>query len=51
MGIFDLFGKEPKTRNERIGLTQFEDIKPTEQTTDKNGPVAVFSPTSYSECR
>ena len=49
MGIFDLFGKEPKTRNERIGLTQFEDIKPTEQTTDKNGPVAVFSPTSYSD--
>jgi cell division inhibitor SepF len=49
MGIFDLFGKEPKTRNERMGLTQFEDIKHTEQSADKAGPVAVFSPTSYSD--
>ena len=50
MGIFDLFGKEPKTRNERISSVDFNTIKPAaESVNDKQGPVAVFSPSSYSD--
>jgi cell division inhibitor SepF len=49
MGIFDLFGKEPKsreTRRERFVSATAHEEQPTAQ---KTGPVGVFSPTSYEE--
>lgn len=49
MGLFDLFGKEPKTRNDRVNFGEFETVKPAEQTADTKGPVSVFSPSSYSD--
>lgn len=47
MGIFDLFGREPKTTNERTIRTEFE--TPVNSVNDKKGPVSVFSPTSYQD--
>ncbi len=44
MGIFDLFGREPKTKNERSLASNLS----TEQN-DKTGPVAVFSPSAFSD--
>lgn len=44
MGVFDLFGKEPKTKNDR---TTINDI--ASDINDKTGPVAVFSPTSFAD--
>lgn len=48
MGIFDLFGKDPKTRSERSVRTDFSD-KFTRTDDQKKGPVSVFSPTSYED--
>lgn len=49
MGIFDLFGREPKTKNDRISNPNaYNGIKAVDDN-DKKGPVAVFSPTSYAE--
>ena len=49
MGIFDLFGREPKTKDERISnANAYAGIKAAD-INDKTGPVAVFSPTSYSD--
>ena len=44
MGVFDLFGKEPKSRTERTGRTALG-----VSNEEKSGPVAVFTPTSYSD--
>ncbi len=45
MGIFDLFGREPKTKNDRTKTeTPF-----TSDINDKKGPVAVFSPTAFDD--
>jgi cell division inhibitor SepF len=47
MGVFDLFGRERKPKIERgqtMGYSQS-----TSQTTQQQGPVAVFSPTSYDD--
>ena len=47
MGVFDLFGREPKTKNQQsqreTGLAN--------NTNDgaKRGPVSVFSPTSFAD--
>ena len=46
MGVFDLFGREQKTRNEKISH-EFENSSSVAG--DKNGPVSVFSPTAYSD--
>lgn len=46
MGVFDLFGREPKTKNDRI---KAEDNVGAREVNDKKGPVAVFSPTAYSD--
>ena len=44
MGVFDLFGREPKTKNDRTKASELSsDIN------DKTGPVAVFSPTSFND--
>ena len=49
MGLFDLFGREPKTKTTNQRATrEFESI-PTETQPSKRGPVSVFSPTSYND--
>ncbi len=45
MGLFDLFGKEPKTKTERTSRLGFSDSLET----GKDAPVAVFSPESYKD--
>lgn len=45
MGVFDLFGKDPKTKNERGVRADFD--QRISLTNEKNAPVSVFSPTSY----
>lgn len=47
MGIFDLFGKDPKTKNERIVGTEFDERVSFND--NKSAPVAVFSPTAYND--
>ncbi len=45
MGVFDLFGKETRAKTDRAKLTNpYGSI-----VNDKNGPVAVFSPTAFSD--
>ncbi len=48
MGVFDLFGREPKTRKDSRAKIDFDD-KLSIATNDKNGPVVVFSPTSFND--
>lgn len=45
MGLFDLFGKEPKTKTERNARIGFDD----KLENGKDAPVAVFSPESYKD--
>lgn len=47
MGVFDLFGREPKTKNERLG-SEHQNSGMSFQNSNK-GPVSVFSPTAYSD--
>ena len=47
MGVFDLFGREPKTRNERISKNEFNGT--AVGINDKKGPVSVFSPSSFED--
>lgn len=47
MGLFDVFGKGSKTKNDRLNREPSL-IGAFEQNTGK-GPVSVFSPTSYSD--
>ncbi|MBE7062013.1 MAG: cell division protein SepF [Clostridiales bacterium] len=47
MGVFDLFGKEPKTRNERT--SRFKGANNGIGDVGHNGPVSVFTPTSYED--
>ena len=44
MGVFDLFGREPKTKNDRSSMGDVSTI-----VNDKTGPVAVFSPSAFSD--
>ena len=47
MGVFDLFGREPKTRSER---TEFNGgIHESANASTQKSPVSVFVPTSYEE--
>lgn len=47
MGVFDLFGRgEPKIKNRE--MDKFDSEIQTQET-QKNGPVSVFAPTSYSD--
>lgn len=47
MGIFDLFGKEPKTKNERFNSEPQSFGSPIQS--GNKGPVSVFCPTAYSD--
>lgn len=47
MGLFDLFGREPKTKaDRREAVGEYEGIT---KGNGGKGPVAVFSPTAYSD--
>ena len=46
MGLFDLFGRDPKTKNNRLTAT-FDDTVNTPL--DQKAPIAVYNPTSYSD--
>ena len=46
MGLFDLFGREPKTKSNRMSVA-FDDT--TNQSLDQKSPVAVYNPTSYQD--
>ena len=48
MGVFDLFGKEPRIKRDDRTKIDFND-KLSARATDKNGPVSVFSPTSFAD--
>lgn len=50
MGIFDLFGREPrvKTNDRTTQSNDYAGIKAVGEN-DKKGPVAVFSPASFAE--
>ena len=47
MGLFDLFGKDPKTKNQRVERANLESVYGAQQ--DTAAPVSVFSPTAYSD--
>lgn len=48
MGLFDLFGREPKAKNER-SKRDFSIPEPSFDNAQKKGPVSVFNPTSYDD--
>ena len=47
MGIFDLFGKDPKTKNQRT--SRFDFNTNLSNNNETASPVSVFSPTAYSD--
>ena len=47
MGVFDLFGREPKIKNEKSEPRL--DLRAREKKEDNKGPVSIFSPTSYED--
>ncbi len=47
MGVFDLFGRDPKTKNDRLSK-EIGSFQAQENGASK-GPVSVFSPTAYSD--
>ena len=47
MGLFDLFGRDPKTKSGRA--TSVFDERVNYNISHKNAPVSVFSPTAYSD--
>lgn len=47
MGIFDLFGKNDKLKNDRASRLEFDER--LTQREQKNAPVSVFCPQSYQE--
>jgi len=49
MGLFDLFGREPKTKSEQPIRRDFESVTNATPAPEKNAPVSVFSPTSYED--
>ena len=44
MGVFDLFGRQQKTKNDRSTINNL-----STEINDKTGPVAVFSPSAFSD--
>ena len=47
MGIFDLFGKEPRTKNARTISSELQER--TELAKKTSSPLSVFSPTSFND--
>lgn len=47
MGVFDIFGKEPKTKNERANSLRGSFVE--QKTTDKPNPISVFVPNSFED--
>ncbi len=46
MGLFDLFGRDPKTKNDRVSTPFDERVNFNDS---KSAPVSVFSPTAYGD--
>ena len=44
MSVFDLFGRDPKTKKDRSAVGELSTA-----INDKTGPVAVFSPSAFSD--
>lgn len=49
MGLFDLFGREPKTKTTEEKRSDYGFERTTPQETTNRGPVSVFCPTSYDD--
>ena len=49
MGVFDLFGREPKTREERKERFNAQAEPLYNQQPQQSAPVSVFSPSSYED--
>ena len=49
MGVFDLFGREPRTKKEDRTVKHNFNEGLASEVNDKKGPVSVFSPTSFSD--
>ncbi len=47
MGVFDLFGREPKAKNQRL-KREFSLPESVVERSER-GPISVFSPTSYDD--
>ena len=47
MGIFDLFGRDSRTKPEHTNQTEFDER--TSFKTTSNAPVSVFSPSCYQD--
>ncbi len=48
MGVFDLFGREPRQKSDQLNKDSGLRSKP-DQPGEAKGPVSVFSPTSYDD--
>ncbi len=48
MGLFDLFGRDPKTKNENSDR-QISSAMSSSQGNTEKGPVTIFAPTAYSD--
>lgn len=46
MGLFDLFGREPKTKTNRMSVAFDETVN---DNLEQKSPVAVYTPTSYQD--
>ncbi len=49
MGVFDLFGRDPKTKNNRFDFQDSQSFASANSQTDRKSPVSVFVPSSYEE--
>ncbi len=49
MGVFDLFGREPKAKTANRAKLEFDSSLNPIANDGKSGPVAVFSPTSFDD--
>ena len=49
MGVFDLFGREPRTKKEDRTVKHNFNEGLASEVNDKKGPVAVFKPTAFDD--
>ena len=49
MGILDIFGKEPKSKNELGTRTELDFSQPIDVKEEKKGPVSILIPTSFDD--
>ena len=49
MGVFDLFGRDPKTKSNRFDFQDSQSFASANSQPDRKSPVSVFVPSSYEE--